>query len=75
MEAAGARRHDRAMDTFKEGQKVWVEREDGTTDPAIFVGEAAADWFGGPPRCYVVHPETRSGEEVDFMRVMARDED
>ena len=62
------------MAGFKEGDKVWVERADGTTDPAIFVGEAAADWFGGPPRVYVVHPETRSGEAVDFMCVVPRDD-
>jgi hypothetical protein len=62
------------MDAFKEGQKVWIEREDGTSDPAIFVGEAEADWFGGPPRVYCVHPETRSGEAVDFVRVTARED-
>ena len=74
MEAEGVQRHDPGMQGFKEGQKVWIERDDGTTDPAIFVGEAEADWFGGPPRCYVVHPETRAGEAVEFMRVMARED-
>ena len=38
-----------AMDTFHEGQKVWVEQPDGSQRPAIFVGEAEASWFGGSP--------------------------
>ena len=63
------------MAEFKEGQKVWIEREDGTTDPGIYVGEAEqGTWFGGVPRCYVVHPETRSGEAVEIMRVLPRDD-
>jgi hypothetical protein len=28
------------MDTFHEGQRVWVEQADGSQRPAIFVGEA-----------------------------------
>ena len=61
------------MDTFHEGQKVWVEQPDGSQRPAIFVGEAEASWFGGAPGAYVVYPETRSGEEVAIARVVLRE--
>jgi hypothetical protein len=61
------------VDTFHEGQKVWVEQPDGSQRPAIFVGEAEASWFGGSPGAYVVYPETRSGEEVAIARVVLRD--
>ena len=61
------------MDTFHEGQKVWVEQPDGSQRPAIFVGEAEASWFGGSPGAYVVYPETRSGEEVAIARVVLRE--
>ena len=61
------------MDTFHEGQKVWVEQPDGSQRPAIFVGEAEASWFGGAPGAYVVYPETRSGEEVAIARILLRD--
>lgn len=63
------------MDAFHEGQKVWVEQQDGSQRAAIFVGEAdQASWFGGQPGAYVVYPDTRSGEEVALMRVVPRDE-
>ena len=53
------------METFHEGQKIWVEQEDGSQRPGIFVGAAdIATWFGGGPGVYVVYPDTRSGEEV-----------
>ena len=61
------------MDTFHEGQKVWVEQPDGSQRPAIFVGEAEASWFGGSPGAYVVYPETRSGEEVAIARLVLRE--
>ena len=61
------------MDTFHEGQKVWVEQPDGSQRPAIFVGEAEASWFGGSPGAYVVYPETRSGEEVAIARILLRE--
>lgn len=62
------------MDAFHEGQRVWVEQQDGTQRAAIFVGEAdQASWFGGQPAAYVVYPDTKSGEEVALMRVVARD--
>jgi hypothetical protein len=61
------------VDTFHEGQKVWVEQPDGSQRPAIFVGEAEASWFGGSPGAYVVYPETRSGEEVAIARVVLRE--
>ena len=62
------------MDGLHEGQKIWVEQEDGSQRPGIFVGEAEATWFGGSPGAYVVYPETRQGEEVPMMRIMPRDE-
>ncbi|MFA9271771.1 hypothetical protein LRS13_00255 [Svornostia abyssi] len=63
------------MDAFHEGQRVWVEQQDGTQRAAIFVGEAdQASWFGGQPAAYVVYPDTKSGEEVALMRVVPREE-
>jgi hypothetical protein len=62
------------MDGFHEGQKVWVEQPGGSQRAAIFVGEAEASWFGGGPGVYVVYPDTREGEEVSAVRVVARDE-
>lgn len=63
------------MQPFQEGQKIWVEQEDGSQRAAIFVGEAALDtWFGGGPGVYVVYPDSRTGEEVAAMRVVPRDE-
>ena len=44
------------MDGLHEGQKIWVEQEDGSQRPGIFVGEAEATWFGGSPGAYVVYP-------------------
>ena len=61
------------MAMFHEGQKVWVEQDDGSRRAAIFVGEAELSWFGGGPGVYVVYPDTREGEEVAAMRVLARD--
>ena len=63
------------MSTFREGQPIWVEQADGSQRPGIFVGEAEASWFGGGPGAYVVYPDTRSGEEVAIMRILARDEE
>ena len=68
-------RHDARMSTFREGQPVWVEQADGSQRAAIFVGEAEASWFGGGPGAYVVYPDTRSGEEVAIMRILAREEE
>ena len=61
------------MDTFHEGQKVWVEQPDGSQRPAVFVGDAEASWFGGAPGAYVVYPDTRSGEEVAIARIVLRE--
>jgi hypothetical protein len=66
---------DDGMDSFHEGQRVWVEQADGSQRPAIFVGEAEMSWFGGGPGAYVVYPDSRSGEEVALMRIIARDVD
>ncbi len=67
-------RHDGPMDTLREGQKIWVEQEDGSQRAAIYVGEAEASWFGGTPGAYVAYPDTRSGEEVAIMRIVPRDD-
>jgi hypothetical protein len=61
------------MDGFHEGQKIWVEQPDGSQRAGIFVGEAEMTWFGGAPGAYVAYPETRSGEEVDLMRIVPRE--
>lgn len=63
------------MDSFEEGQKIWVEQQDGSQRAGIYVGEAAQDtWFGGGPGVYVVYPDSRSGEEVEAFRVVPRNE-
>ena len=62
------------MSTFREGQPIWVEQADGSQRAAIFVGEAEASWFGGGPGAYVLYPDTRSGEEVAIMRIIARED-
>ena len=58
---------------FHEGQKIWVEQTDGSQRAGIFVGEAEQSWFGGTPGAYVVYPDTRDGEEVALMRIVARE--
>ena len=63
------------MDSFREGQKIWVEQQDGSQRPGIFVGEAEGTWFGGGVGAYVVYPETQSGEQVAMMRIIERDDD
>jgi hypothetical protein len=62
------------MDGFHEGQRIWVEQTDGSQRAGIFVGEAEQSWFGGGPGAYVVYPDSRSGEEVDLMRIGPREE-
>jgi hypothetical protein len=59
---------------MNEGQKIWVEQEDGSQRAAIFVGEAEASWFGGTPGAYVVYPDVRQGEEVAVMRIVPRED-
>jgi len=61
------------VDGFHDGQKIRVEQADGSQRAGIFVGEAELTWFGGGPGAYVVYPDTRSGEEVDLMRIVPRD--
>jgi hypothetical protein len=63
------------METWREGQPIWVEQSDGSQRKAIFVGEAVQSWFGGTPGAYVVYLDTRSGEEVSIMRIVPRDDD
>jgi hypothetical protein len=63
------------MESFQEGQRVWVEQGDGTQRAAVFVGDAEqATWFGGAPAVYVVYADTRSGEAVSAGRVLARED-
>jgi hypothetical protein len=64
---------DQPMEALHEGQPIWVEQADGSQRAGIFVGEAEATWFGGAPGAYVVYPDTRSGEEVPIMRIVARE--
>jgi hypothetical protein len=61
------------VDELHEGQKIWVEQPDGSQRAGIFVGEAEGTWFGGSVGAYVVYPDTRSGEEVQMMRIMPRE--
>ncbi len=65
---------DRPMALFKEGEAVWVQQPDGSARPGVFVGDGEnATWFGGAPLAYVVYPDTKDGEEVNLMRVTARE--
>lgn len=59
---------------FEKGQAVWVVQADGSQRAAEYVGvgETSA-WFGGPPQVIVVYPDTKSGEFVEFDRVIARE--
>jgi hypothetical protein len=67
---------DPSMADFHEGQRVWIEQSDGSQRPGIFVGDAEnVSWFGGTPGAYVVYPDTRSGDEVSYMRITPREED
>ena len=64
------------MEGFHEGQRIWIEQPDGSQRPGIFVSDAEnASWFGGQPAAYVVYHDTRSGEEVAFMRITPREDD
>jgi hypothetical protein len=62
------------VSTFHEGQKIWIEQDDGSRRAGIFVGDAPQSWFGGGPGAYVVYPDTRGGEEVSMMRIVARED-
>lgn len=58
---------------FKKGQKVWVHNSDGSTTPAIYVGEGeSSTFFGGPPMVYVVIEGADEGAAVELDRVTAR---
>ena len=60
---------------FEAGQPVWVEDEDGSRRPAVYVGEnEQASWFGGSPTAYVAHPETKAAEVVPIYRIVPREE-
>jgi hypothetical protein len=62
------------IDGFEKGQRIWVHQGDGSTRPAIFVGEGDnSAFFGGPPLCYVVMEDTRESGEVQLDQVTARD--
>ena len=58
---------------FKKGEKVWVHNSDGSTTPAIYVGEGeSSTFFGGPPMVYVVIEGADEGAAVELDRVTAR---
>jgi hypothetical protein len=60
---------------FEAGQAVWIEEEDGSRRPGVFVGEnEQASWFGGNPTAYVAHPETKQAEVVPIFRIVPRDD-
>jgi hypothetical protein len=64
------------MESFNEGQKVWVAHADGSQRPGIFVSVAEVPGlFGGAPAAYVVYPDTQSGEEVSLLQITPRDEE
>jgi hypothetical protein len=63
------------MDALRGGQKIWVEQDDGSQRPGIFVSQAELTWFGGAPGAYVVYPDTREGEQVPMIRIVPRDDD
>jgi hypothetical protein len=59
---------------FHKGQPVWVIEDDGSQRAAEYVGEAeTSSWFGGAPKVFVVFVDTRSGEAVEFNRVLPRE--
>jgi hypothetical protein len=46
---------DPVFEGFEKGQKVSIHNPDGSTIPAIYVGEGeSSTFFGGPPMVYVV---------------------
>lgn len=58
---------------FHEGEKIWVNCDDGSQRPAIYIGDGSnATFFGGPPLVYVVMADTREGAEVEMDRVIPR---
>lgn len=63
------------MEGFKEGQHIWVQEPDGSSRPAVYVGDGDnATFFGGPPLAYIVFEDTREGAEVELDRVTARED-
>ena len=75
QEAAGgpAEPAEPVFQGFKKGQKVWVHNSDGSTTPAIYVGEGeSSTFFGGPPMVYVVIEGADEGAAVELDRVTAR---
>jgi len=58
---------------FKKGQEVNVHMADGSTRPAIFVGEGeSSTFFGGAPMVYLVMEDTKEPAEVELDRVTGR---
>jgi anaerobic selenocysteine-containing dehydrogenase len=61
---------------FQEGDRIWIEEPDGSLRAGIFVGDSEnTAWFGGQPGAYVVYADTRSGDQVAFMRIIPREDD
>ena len=58
---------------FDKGQEVSIHNPDGSTIPAIFVGEGeSSTFFGGPPMVYVVIEGADHPVAVELDRVTAR---
>jgi hypothetical protein len=58
---------------FDKGQEVSIHNPDGSTTPAIFVGEGeSSTFFGGPPMVYVVVKGADHPVAVELDRVTAR---
>ena len=58
---------------FEKGQEVSIHNPDGSTVPAIFVGEGeSSTFFGGPPMVYVVVKGADHPVAVELDRVTAR---
>jgi hypothetical protein len=64
---------DPVFEGFTKGQKVSIHNSDGSTTPAIYVGEGeSSTFFGGPPMVYVVIEGADEGAAVELDRVTAR---
>ncbi len=58
---------------FDKGQEVAIHNPDGSTTPAIFVGEGeSSTFFGGPPMVYVVVKGADHPVAIELDRVTAR---
>lgn len=64
---------DPVFEGFKKGQEVSIHNPDGSTIPAIYVGEGeSSTFFGGPPMVYVVIQGASHPVAVELDRVTGR---